>query len=309
MMGQGLTPPLAGFDPNAPVMEINSEIVELSAEPIDDTAFQVPNGYQSAPVEDLIKSVIAPPTLAPPSAPPPAPAASGQAPMPIRGGANIQAANLIHKVEPLYPPLSQCTGLIVTFAGLSAEPVAAAHSTMTIRVLDQAHLPASKINKVERYVQNTLASIDVDVKWIDCAANLDACKSPRGPNEFWLRILGQMLLNTNAGTDLLGFTQHGEPRGHGIQCVNIFYPMVEQLFASVHVDSHHILGAAVAHEIGHLYLGTNGQAHSRSGIMCGVWSDREMELVSIGALTFNREQGGRIRDAMRAAAGLSYSLV
>jgi len=111
MMGQGLTPPPAGFDPNAPVMEINSEIVELSAEPIDDTAFLVPDGYQFAPVEDLIKPVIAPPTITPPSAPQPAQAPSGHAPLLVRGGANIQAANLIHKVEPVYPPLAEQAGI------------------------------------------------------------------------------------------------------------------------------------------------------------------------------------------------------
>jgi hypothetical protein len=108
----------------------------------------------------------------------------------------------------------------------------------------------------------------------------------------------------NIATDLLGFTQRGEPGTDGIQCVNIFYPMVEQLSERVQIDSHQILGAAVAHEIGHLHLGTNSQAHSPTGIMRGVWSHREIELVRFGQLTFTREQGERIRSAMRAGLRL-----
>jgi TonB family protein len=100
-----------GFDPNAAVMDISGEIAELSAEPVNDSVFQLPDGYRSVPIEDLMKSVIAPPAATPPSVPPPAPAPSGPAPQRIRVGGNVQAANLIQKVEPVYPPLAQQNGI------------------------------------------------------------------------------------------------------------------------------------------------------------------------------------------------------
>jgi hypothetical protein len=193
---------------------------------------------------------------------------------------------------------------LIMIAGLGAPEVSAARLSMTIRILDQADLPVSKLEKLERYVENAVAALQVDVKWIDCAANVTLCQNRRSSNEFWLRILAQMPPNANAGIDLLGFTQRGETGAEGIQCVNVFYPMVEQLSRLVSADSHQILGAAVVHEIGHLYLGTNNQAHSATGIMCGVWSRREIELVSIGELHFTREQSVRIRAAMTAAAAL-----
>lgn len=200
--------------------------------------------------------------------------------------------------------LSRRAGFLITLGGFAAQLSAEHHLSMTIRVLDQANLPESKVRKVERYVENTLASIEVDVKWVDCGTDLAACKSLRGSNEFWLRVLARMPPNASPGTDILGFTQRGD-EGDGIQCVNISYPMVEWFSGSVGVDLHQIFGAAVVHEIGHLYLGTNSQAHSRTGIMCGVWSHREIEQISIGELNFTREQSARIRDAMRTAAGLS----
>jgi hypothetical protein len=196
---------------------------------------------------------------------------------------------------------SKWAGFIGMLALSLAPAVSAERLSMTIRVLDQANLPATTIHKMEKYVENTLVSIDVDVRWIECAANVEACKALRGPNEFWLRVLGQTPPST--GPDQLGFTQPGESGGRGIQCVNVIYPMVEQLSRHTHIEAHWILGAAAAHEIGHLYLGTNDQAHSKAGVMCGIWSRREIELVSIGELNFTRGQGERIRAAMNAAPG------
>lgn len=197
--------------------------------------------------------------------------------------------------------LTKYAGLIVTLTGLTAPAVSGERLSTTIRVLDQADIGVSRIHKMERYVENSLAAIEIDVKWVDCATNLKVCQSKRGPNEFWLRILAQMPpRNGIAGTDTLGFTQRGEPGSDGIQCVSIFYPMVEQLSDRVAVDSHQILGAAVVHEIGHLYLGANSEAHSRTGVMCGVWSHPEFEQLSIGQLNFARDQAARIRAAIRA---------
>ena len=168
---------------------------------------------------------------------------------------------------------------------------------MTIRVLDQANVPDGILYKMERYVINTLSGIEVDVTWVDCKANIEVCKTTRGVNEFWLRILGQV--PSDAGTEQLGFTQSS-----GIQCVNVIYPRIAKLVEMVHGDPDQILGAAAVHEIGHLYLGDNNRAHSKTGIMSGAWSVREIELISIGELKFNREQGQRIRGAMRAGLGL-----
>jgi hypothetical protein len=200
--------------------------------------------------------------------------------------------------------LTKWAGLTLTLAGLAVAAAPAPRLAMTIRVLDQANLPAGKIQKMERYVQSTLAPIGIDVIWVDCATNIVACKTERGQNEFWLRILAQVPPGVNAGVDLVGFTQHGNTPVDGIQCVNIFYPMIEQVSERERTDPTVFFGAAVVHEIGHLYLGTNSQAHSPSGVMCGVWSHRQFELASPGELNFTREQGVRIRAAMSAAAGL-----
>jgi hypothetical protein len=193
--------------------------------------------------------------------------------------------------------LSKCAGIVIALTGLAAPAVSA---PMTIRVLDQANLPANQIQQMERYVQATLGSIQVEVIWVDCRTNPAGCQAQRGPNEFWLRILAQMPPAVKGHIDLLGFTQFGDQPGDRIQCVNIFYPMVAQLSERERADSHQVLGAAVVHEIGHLYLGTNRQAHSPSGIMCGIWKHRQFELANLGELSFTHDQAERIHVAMSA---------
>ncbi len=54
----------AGFDPNAPLMRMNQELVELSSAPLEDALFVVPADYQLESLAEILRSVI-------PAAPPP----------------------------------------------------------------------------------------------------------------------------------------------------------------------------------------------------------------------------------------------
>jgi hypothetical protein len=197
--------------------------------------------------------------------------------------------------------LLKCAGLTIAVAAFATSGTSGLPS-MTIRVLDQVNLPVNTIHKMEKHVSDTLSSAGIDVRWVECSVNLEACNSLRGPNEFWLRIISEA--PAAAGTDKLGFTQRGEAPGRGIQCVNVIYSMVQKLLPHGNVEPYQLLGAAVAHEIGHLYLGSNNQAHSKSGVMRGVWSWRDIELSSIGELVFSRDQAQRIRAAMRSWDGI-----
>jgi TonB family protein len=58
-MPPGSTSRGAGFDPTAPFLQMNQEVVEISGEPVPDSFFQIPEGYQEAPVSDLIKGMLA----------------------------------------------------------------------------------------------------------------------------------------------------------------------------------------------------------------------------------------------------------
>jgi hypothetical protein len=50
--------PAQGFDPGAPLMQMGQELVELSAAPVADSVFQVPQGFREAPFEELVKATV-----------------------------------------------------------------------------------------------------------------------------------------------------------------------------------------------------------------------------------------------------------
>ena len=52
----------AGFDPNAPLMQMSQEVVELSTSPVDEAIFQVPADYQQASLEEILKGIVSAPT-------------------------------------------------------------------------------------------------------------------------------------------------------------------------------------------------------------------------------------------------------
>lgn len=66
MLGQQLPPqpgqaPPATVDPNAPLMQLNQEVVELSTGLLEDALFEVPADYQAATLEDILKGAVSAP--------------------------------------------------------------------------------------------------------------------------------------------------------------------------------------------------------------------------------------------------------
>jgi hypothetical protein len=49
----------AGLDEGAPFVQVNQELVELSTEPVPDSAFQIPEGYREASASELVQAVLA----------------------------------------------------------------------------------------------------------------------------------------------------------------------------------------------------------------------------------------------------------
>lgn len=69
---------------------------------------------------------------------------------------------------------------------------------------------------------------------------------------------------------------------------DVSYYSVEALDREWHIGLARVLGHVMAHELGHLVLGSN--AHSRQGIMCPNWHRDELHLASTGSLLFSEEQ-------------------
>lgn len=68
----------------------------------------------------------------------------------------------------------------------------------------------------------------------------------------------------------------------------MFYDSIKKLDEEWHSRVPTLLGHVIAHEIGHLLLGTN--AHSRMGIMRSQWHDEEVRSIAMGRLLFASTQ-------------------
>jgi hypothetical protein len=82
--------------------------------------------------------------------------------------------------------------------------------------------------------------------------------------------------------------------GDGKGCyADLFQERTLELQVESHVDAAIILGHAMAHELGHLLLGTN--SHSRDGLMRAHWEPGDLAQAAKGNLLFSSEQSTRMR--------------
>ena len=96
------------------------------------------------------------------------------------------------------------------------------------------------------------------------------------------------LIRRVGGTILPGALGLSLPLANTGAHVLIFYDRVEALTRGVNTPTYVILGHAMAHEIGHVLLGSSD--HSNGGLMQGSWTAASWRLASAGLLAFRRQE-------------------
>jgi hypothetical protein len=81
--------------------------------------------------------------------------------------------------------------------------------------------------------------------------------------------------------------------------VLVYYASIKAFRAATTVPAGELLGCVVAHELGHLLLGT--ASHSPTGLMSAVWQDPELRQAMRGNLFFTGDEGERMRFRFAAA--------
>ncbi len=175
-------------------------------------------------------------------------------------------------------------------AGVSfARQEVPARPGVTIRLLNPAGVPAKTLLKAERVAADILAGAGVGITWVECP-----CVPELGPHDFWLHLLKDRPQRMDR--DATGFTVLMPKRYQAVSYAGVVWPAVEEAAAGLESEVSDMLGATVAHEIGHLLLGS--KAHSRSGIMRSSFQRAEMRMAASGELRFTPEQARRMRAAI-----------
>ena len=188
-------------------------------------------------------------------------------------------------------------GVSALVVGLNCSFVSmAVKDTPILRVFVLATAGEDAVSRAEVESSRILERAGVRVIWQNCRHD-DPCKSATDSEDITLRILEQ------TGKSGLGCSL--VTRSGGVSAV-IGFGNIQRLAESTRIPKSQILGAVMAHEVGHLML---GPAHSETGLMHGHWDVRDLSHLEQRQLKFDPDQCGRMRAAVLARSQPERSLL
>ncbi|HXR32746.1 MAG TPA: hypothetical protein VN830_03505 [Verrucomicrobiae bacterium] len=201
------------------------------------------------------------------------------------------------QLHPVRQNLRLAAGLLVVLGIACADTpsvrAADPSPTIRVRVTNYTEATAATVSKAEREAGRLLGEAGLNVVWIDCqlkqtAANpTDPCQQELEPADIVLRVLPDRARNG---------VQDG---AFGIAVLpvlaSVYYEHAVSLARNdgAEFETPIILGFVMAHEIGHLMLGSN--SHSDTGIMQGQWERKQVRQLMKGDLHFTAQQSKLIR--------------
>jgi hypothetical protein len=165
---------------------------------------------------------------------------------------------------------------------------------ISVRVLNRARVPTATTAEAERTAADIFKKAGVEIGWVDCEAS-DACRREPGQLELWLHLLDSQPATLSA--DALGYAllTHA-PRNEGSYAA-VSWPAVRHLADSMVIGPGPVLGAAIAHELGHLLL--DSHAHSHDGVMAERLRPPELMMAARGELRLDDHWAEAIRREIR----------
>ena len=155
--------------------------------------------------------------------------------------------------------------------------------TLKIWVANYAQVPKRELSRAERIAGSIFHDAGVEMIWL--VSPLDGMhlesKYDIRPGNIFLTILRRAAPGTFSAHELGFAIPCPEPK---IGCqAYISYPLVRDLARNGDVSKSEILGAAMAHEMGHILLGAG---HSCMGIMKPHWNQHDLSGVAWHQLNF-----------------------
>jgi hypothetical protein len=194
-----------------------------------------------------------------------------------------------------------CSSLAWSACAAEPEPPRLA---ITVLVANRASVPSATIAKMQSEAGWVLSKAGISITWVDCPFSTEPaeanspCAGRLGGTRFLVRLTrDHVTYHGSCVSDMaLGFSRVTPDGG---SYANVQVDLVEEVaWQRQRVSTGQVLGHAVAHEIGHMLMGSN--SHSPRGLMRAAWKDNELRDMAARHLLFSRQEVERMRDRVAA---------
>ena len=169
---------------------------------------------------------------------------------------------------------------------------------LVVRTYNLLNVPTRELDVARHVSRNILQRAGIETIWIDCPGatsspvTLRTCTDTLQSDEVMLRILrapGRQ--SEGAATDALGdsYIDIAEERG---SLATVYVDRIAAMAGASSLDLGTLLGRVMAHEIGHLLLGST--AHQPQGIMRATWSPSLLQRRFARDWQFSRDEVERL---------------
>lgn len=169
---------------------------------------------------------------------------------------------------------------------------------LVVRLYAQALQPSDSESALHE-TRAILAEAGFALQWVPCPLDTaaDRCASPLGGAELAVRLVTAPPQAYSARALPLGYSLvDGSTQGGSL--ATIYLDRVKRLASASAADLAALLGRAIAHEIGHLLLGTT--QHGRFGVMRAIWSRDAVRNTRRGEWRFSVHEARQMRAAVTA---------
>src|SRR6266478_2906755 len=165
--------------------------------------------------------------------------------------------------------------------------------SLAVSVFNDAGVEPSVWSQAQSRATEITRHSGISLTWLDCGFPAGRmpdsdCGAISYPAHLSVRIVAKV---SPVKGDIFGQTFQ-DAAGEG-NYVLVYYAGIKEFRAATTVPTGELLGCVIAHELGHLLLGT--ASHSPAGLMSGVWQDAELQQAVRHNLFFTSGEGDRMR--------------
>ena len=201
--------------------------------------------------------------------------------------------------------MKTATFFIVLFVAVTAAQAAKSdlEATVVVRTYDYSNTGSDALASARSEAEQIFKAARIAVRWRDCSVpgNTDgaACTEPLLPgHDLMLRLVDRTPPNLAEAQRVMALGESmvdREERSGVLMTVDLFRVRAIAERASTAIAI--LLGRAIAHEIGHLLLGS--AEHPRLGLMRALWSHDELRGAKPANWGFSAREAAQMRQTLR----------